>query len=138
MKISNQELIGKASYNLAVLSFVMLISDEILDAALWFIHTSFEFIEYSFELLAENVFNATDKQTEIIGFYLILGMSLYGAYRLFRAIPGYYQKFMNSLRITWLKYKKNTSGWWHMLSTVKKIEVASLSIIGISSIMFLF
>ena len=138
MKTLNLELTGKASRNLALLSFVMLVADEILDAALWFFQTIIELIEYSFDLLAANVFNATDKQTEIIGFYLILGICLYGAYRLYHALPGYYQKFKTSLRITWLKYKKNTSGWWHLLSTSKKIEVVSFSIIGISSIILLF
>ncbi len=136
MTILNLEMIEKASRKLVILSLLFLMSDEVLDSLLWLTYGLADFIEYSVEMGAENMLNTSDKQTEIIGFYLMLSASLYGAYRLFRALPHHYCQFKTRVKTSWMNPQQYSLVRWHMLSLIGKIELVTICMI--SSIPFWF
>jgi hypothetical protein len=69
-----------------LISLVITLYDVMLDALLSVLHIAFELLEFTLEELIELVFHATRKQSQVVVFYLLWLIFIYGLYRVWRVL----------------------------------------------------
>ncbi|WAK04080.1 hypothetical protein [Methylobacter sp. YRD-M1] len=117
---------------LIVLSIVVLIPDTVFGLLLEISHALFEVLEEGFDLLIEHVFGTGRHETQIIVFYLLFSLVMYGLYKLWR----FSRRWYSELKITWAEQKTNALLYWQESSLLRKIEIVVIGIITISLLIF--
>lgn len=107
---------------LIVLSIVVLIPGTVFGLLLEVSHALFEVLEEGFDLLIEHVFHTGTHETQIIVFYLLFSLIIYGFYKLWRAS----QRWYSSFKITWAQQKSDARLYWHESSLLRKIAIAAI------------
>ena len=80
-----------------LIGIVITMYDVMLHSFLTIVHITFEWFELALEELIEHIFHTSRQQSQIIVFYLMWLIALYGFYRLWRALPGFYNRFKEEL-----------------------------------------
>lgn len=106
--------------------------DVLLHSLLTFVHVAFEWIELGLEELIEHVFHTTRHQSQIIVFYLLLSVVLFGLYRLWRVLP----RFYNYLQATRTHYMTHMSCYWRECSSVQKAKLITTCSAGVAGLCF--
>jgi hypothetical protein len=115
-----------------VLGIVILMPHTIFELLLEISHALFEVIEEGFDLLIEHVFGTGRHETQIIVFYLLFSLIMYGLYKLWR----FSRRCYSELKITWAEQKTNALIHWQESSLLRKIEIVVIGIITISLLIF--
>jgi hypothetical protein len=76
-----------------LIGIVITMYDVMLHSFLTIVHIAFEWFELALEELIEHIFHTNRQQSQIIVFYLLWSIALFGFYRLWRALPGFYKRF---------------------------------------------
>ena len=112
-----------------LIGIVITMYDVMLHSFLTIVHITFEWFELALEKLIEHIFHTNRQQSQIIVFYLMWLIALYGFYRLWRALPGFYNRLKDELLTSISQLKLSISSYWTELSSIQKIKwVTSLSI----------
>ncbi|MCL7420059.1 MAG: hypothetical protein M8364_04050 [Methylobacter sp.] len=106
--------------------------DVLLHALLAFGHIAFEWFELGLEELIEHVFHTTRHQSQIIVFYLLLCLALFGMYRLWRVLP----RFYSYLQATRTHYMTHMSCYWRECSSVQKAKLITTCSAGVAGLCF--
>ncbi|WP_027158935.1 hypothetical protein [Methylobacter luteus] len=114
------------------IGFVVLIPDTVFGLLYEISHGLFEVLEEGFDLLVEHLFHTGTHETQIIVFYLLLSLILYGLYRLWRLSLRWYSAF----KITWAQQKSNARLYWQESSSLRKIEIVAISLAVVSFLIF--
>ena len=80
-----------------LIGIVITLYDVMLHSFLTIVHLSFEWFELALEELIEHIFHTSRQQSQLIVFYLLWLIALYGFYRLWRALPGIYNRSKEQL-----------------------------------------
>lgn len=137
----------KILYGLALFGIVTMITmpDMVIGLLFELVHfffellfISFEWIESTLDKLVEHTFHTDLHETQIIVFYLLAGMALYMAYRLWRVLPPLFFRLYNNVLTAWAKQKIRASIYWQELSLINKIKLAAIfaGIIYLASLLF--
>jgi len=99
---------------------------------------SFEWVESTLDTLVEHIFHTELHQTQVIVFYLLAGMVLYIAYRLWRVLSSLFCRLSNNMLTTWTQQKIRASIYWQELSLINKIKLVAViaSIVYLASLLF--
>lgn len=99
---------------------------------------SFEWIESTLDTLVEQLFHTELHQTQVIVFYLLIGMVLYIAYRLWRMLLNLFYRLNNTMQTVWARQKNSASMYWQELSLINKIKLLAVfaGIIYLASLLF--
>jgi len=132
----------KFFYGLLLLGLVLMITipDVVIDLSIQFFHLVFEFINHMVHVIFEAIetmldkvvhylFNTDQHDTEIIVYYLIIGLSAYPIFRLGRyilrllfllmaIIPNQYAYFKNH----WLLLRQDAIYYWQQLPFIIKLK----------------
>jgi hypothetical protein len=111
---------------------VVLIPDTVFGLLYEISHALFEVLEEGFDLLIEHLFHTGTHETQIIVFYLLLSLILYGLYRLWHLSLRWYSAF----KITWARQKSNALLYWRESSVLRKIGIVSITMAAISFLIF--
>jgi hypothetical protein len=111
---------------------VVLIPDTVFGLLYEISHALFEVLEEGFDLLIEHLFHTGTHETQIIVFYLLLSLILYGLYRLWHLSLRWYSAF----KITWARQKSNALLYWRESSVLRKIGIVSITLAAISFLIF--
>ena len=112
-----------------LIGIVITMYEEMLHSLFTIVHLAFEWFELALEELIEHIFHTNRQQSQIIVFYLIWLIALYAFYRLWRALPGFYNRFKEELLASTSQFKSSINSYWTELSTIQKIKwVTSLSV----------
>jgi hypothetical protein len=87
---------------------------------------SFEWVESTLDTLVEHIFHTELHQTQVIVFYLLAGMVLYIAYRLWRVLSSLFCRLSNNMLTTWTQQKIRASIYWQELSLINKIKLVAV------------
>ncbi|MCX7096485.1 MAG: hypothetical protein NTV43_01110 [Methylococcales bacterium] len=104
--------------------FGILISfyDILLHTVFSILHLSFEWLELVLEKVIEHVFHTNRKDSQVIVFYLLWMLALYGGYRLWLVLPRYYadckQQFIRAKR----QYKAKVGNYWQHQPLFQKLK----------------
>jgi hypothetical protein len=99
-------------------------------------HLLFEGIESSLDTIIELVFETGGHETQIIVFYIMFALMAYGGYRLWKAMPRYWQVIRNYVSVFYNDYKTALLIYWLELSLFGKIKFVTISF-AISYLVFL-
>jgi len=96
-------------------------------------HLTFEFIESVLDHLIEHLFHTDLHQTQVIVFYVLLSVILYGVYTVGKRVPSFYKRCKNSLMV-YISWKKSSLlYYWQEQSLGNKIKLALIGVAVISS-----
>lgn len=142
--VSDPKMLIRIGRQFAVLFFLLLMFDTLLD---WFLslldiinelfHILIEFIEYSIEILLENLLNTNHQDSETIIVNGSFVLAIYGIYLFYRAAPQLFVRIKRNILAVWLRYCRRKSCYWRSLTLADKIKFVSLYCIGISCLIFL-
>jgi len=105
-----------------LIGIVITLYDVMLHSLFLIVHIAFEWLELALEELIEHVFHTNRQQSQIIVFYLLWLIALYGLYRLWRALPGFYSRSKEQLLAAGLQYKSYLADYWREQSSIRKIQ----------------
>ena len=137
----------KILYGLALIGIVIILimPDLIMGLLFELVHfffellfISFEWIESTLDTLVEHIFHTELHQTQVIVFYLLAGMALYIAYRLWRVLSSLFCRLSNNMLTTWTQQKIRASIYWQELSLINEIKLVAViaSIVYLASLLF--
>ena len=139
---SDRQMLQRVARKYAVLFFVILMFDTLLDwflgltdLAIHFIHLIIQAIEYLFVIILWNLFQINQQQSETILVNATIIIALYLAYRLILATPNLIIRVKQYLLSVWLRYIKRESSCWQAMSLTHKIKWLSAYSVGTTSLL---
>jgi hypothetical protein len=93
----------------------------LLELFLEFSHLGFEFIESNLDHLIEHLFETDLHQTQIVVFYIIFSVVVFGLYRLRRIFPAFYLRCKKNQLAYWSRKKASLNYFWREQSLINKI-----------------
>ncbi len=111
---------------------LILFYDVLLHSVLSVVHFAFEWFELALEHLIEHLFHTTRQQSQIIVFYLLWLMALYPLYRLWRALPKFFNQLKQRLVASVLHHKSSITRHWKEQSSIQKIKWAASFALSVS------
>lgn len=137
---TDSQMLIRIGKKFALLFFVILISDTLIDLFLGLIdlmleglHLVIEIIEYSIEVLLEYAINADHQQSEIIIVNSASIIALYLVYRFYLVAP----KVCDNLKSKYLLCLDNNCSHWQAIPLIRKIKLSSAYCLGIFCILFI-
>ena len=115
---------------------VLTLYDVILHSLFSVGHIAFEWIELALEELIEHIFHTNRQQSQIIVFYLLWSMALYVFYRLWRALPGLYNRFKTQFLAASSQYKSYIKHYWNEQSPIQKVKWLTSFTLSLSFLAF--
>jgi hypothetical protein len=119
-----------------LIGLVITMYDVMLHSLFSVVHITFEWFELALEELIEHIFHTNRQQSQIIVFYLMWLIALFGLYWLWRALPGFYNRFKEQLFAASLQYKSYIISYWREQSSIQKIKWISSLTVSISCVVF--
>jgi len=98
----------------------------------------FEWIESTLDKLVEHLFHTELHQTQIIVFYLLIGISAYLLYYLSRMLLRLFFRLKETLLSAWTLYKTRAALYWQDLSLIDKIKLIVITVGAIYLASFIF
>jgi hypothetical protein len=125
----------KVLYGLALIGIVLMIimPDVLIGLLFELVHfffellfILFEWIESTLDKLVEHLFHTELHQTQIIVFYLIVGIVVFPLYYLWRMSLRLFVQLKEALPAAWMLYKTRTTLYWQDLSLIGKIKLIAV------------
>jgi hypothetical protein len=136
----------KKHLDLIIVTFVVLsiilydvtleILGECFHLLLELLHTIFEWVELGVEHVVEYVFHIlhmgetveylfiTERHgSQVVTFYILMGMIAYLLYRLSKYLPSSYEASKRFMLMAWVRRKTQLQLYWHSLSQLHKVAV---------------
>ena len=141
----------KVLYGLALIGivFMILMPDVVMELLFELVHfffellfISFEWLESTLDTVVEHLFHTDLHQTQVIVFYLLVGIAAYPFYSLWRKLRRLFfrsKETLHAAHAECLLYKNRASSYWQQLSLIDKVKFAAISggIIYLSSFIFM-
>lgn len=108
----------------------------LLELFLEFAHLGFEFIESNLDHLIEHLFETDLHQTQVIVFYIIFAVVVYGLYRLWRVLPPFCRRFKKNQIAYWSRKQASLFYYWREQSLFNKIKLAVIGIAAITGYIY--
>ena len=131
-------------YGLALIGIViiMIIPDVVIGLLFELVHFLFEllfhivdisteWIETALDNVVEHLFDTDLHQTQIIVFYLMMGMAIPPLYYLSRMLLRLFFRLKEKLLVAWALYRTRATLYWQDLSLIDKMKVVGI-ILGAS------
>ena len=134
-------------YGLALISLVIIMTmpDVIMGLLFEVVHfffellfIIFEWVESTLDKLIEHLFHTELHETQIIVFYLIVGIVLLPLYYLWRMLKRLFYWSKETLPLKWMLYKTQAIFYWQDLSLFDKIKWIVITVVAIYLASFLF
>lgn len=119
-----------------LIGIVITLYDMMLHSLLLIVHFAFEWLELALEELIEHIFHTNRQQSQIIVFYLLWLIALFLLYRLWRALPGFYNRSKERLLVTSSQYKSYISSYWKEQSSIQRIKWITSFMLSVSCVAF--
>ncbi len=119
-----------------LIGIVITMYDVLLDSLFSIVHITFEWFELALEELIEHIFHTNRQQSQIIVFYLLWSMVLFGLYYLWRALPGLCRRFKEQLIAAGSEYKSYITSYWREQSSIQRIKWVTSFTVSISCLAF--
>jgi len=119
-----------------LIGIVITMYEEMLHSLFTVVHLAFEWFELALEELIEHIFHTNRQQSQIIVFYLLWSIALFGLYLLWRALPGFYSRFKEQLLAASSQYKSHITSYWREQSSIQKIKWVTSLTLSISCLAF--
>jgi hypothetical protein len=119
-----------------LIGIVITMYDVMLHSFFTIVHIAFEWIELALEELIEHTFHTNRQQSQIIVFYLLWSIALFGFYLLWRALPGFYNRLKEQILAASSQYKSQITSYWNEQSSSQKIKWVTYLTMSLSCLAF--
>jgi hypothetical protein len=119
-----------------LICIVITLYDVMLHSLFTVVHTIFEWVELALEELVEHIFHTNRQQSQIIVFYLLWSIALFGLYHLWRALPGFYKQLKEQFFVASSEYKSYITSYWRQQSSIQRIKWVTSFTVSISCLAF--
>jgi hypothetical protein len=119
-----------------LIGIVITMYDVLFHSLFSILHMAFEWLELALEELIEHVFHTNRQQSQIIVFYLLWLIALYGFYLLWRALPGFYKRLKEQFLAAFSQYKSYITNYWREQSSIQKVKWVTSVTLSISCLAF--
>lgn len=140
---SEKQMLQRISIKFAILFFVIVIFDSLLDLLISFAdlviqltHVLIEAIEYSLELLLTQILNTNSHQSETIIVNSTIIITLFLIYRLCINAPRWYFVFKRNCQAACLSHIRRESSCWRAMPLSHKIKWVSAYSLGTTCLWF--
>lgn len=126
---NNPKLILRVIAVVVVLVFYDVLWDiglSVMHSLAMLLHFLFEFCEHALDAFIEHVFHTDPRTTEIIVFYIMLGVIAAISLKLILAIPYWYCCCCESLKAYWFRKKLELVSLWQVQPITQKIKWGSV------------
>jgi len=137
----------KILYGLALIGIViiMIMPDVVMGLLFESVHfffellfILFEWIESTLDKLVEHLFHTELHQTQIIVFYLLVGIVMFPLYYLWRILRRLFFRLKETLLAAWTLYQTRTTFYWQDLTVIDKIKLIVITVGAIYLASFIF
>lgn len=115
-----------------VLTFILLMYEELFHLLVELFHSVFETIEHVLDITIDALFETNTHETQIIVFYILIAVMSYGLYRFYRFLPRWYSQFKKNL----YQQKIQTQTQWYALPLIQRFEWWSFFILFVACFIF--
>lgn len=100
---------------------------------------SFEWLETLLDHAVEHLFHTELHETQIIVFYIIVGLALYPLYLLWRILSRRFLRLKEATLTAWTHHKIRAICYWQELSLIERIKWAAITagVIYLASFLFM-
>lgn len=95
----------------------------ILHVVFELLHLGFEWFELGIEHAVEHLFHTSRHGSQIVTFYILMGLVAWFGYRLWRFFPRLYKKLVESVRQAWERRKTACLSYWSSLTVGGKLKL---------------
>ena len=110
--------------------------EEMLHSLFTIVHLAFEWFELALEELIEHIFHTNRQQSQIIVFYLLWLIALFGLYLLWRALPGFYNRSKEQLLAFSAHCNSQITSYWYEQSSSQRIKWVTSLALSLSCLAF--
>jgi hypothetical protein len=130
----------KILYGLALIGIVIMITmpDVVIELLFELLFIIFEWVESTLDKLVEHLLHTELHQTQIIVFYLIVGIAVFPLYYLWRMLVRQFFQLRETLLAAWTLYKTRATLYWKDLSLIDKIKLVVITAGAIYLASFIF
>ena len=89
---------------------------------------AFEWVESTLDKIVEHLFHTELHQTQIIVFYLMVGIVVFPLYYLWRMLLRLFFRLKETLLAAWTLYKTRATLYWQDLSLIDKIKLIVITV----------
>lgn len=126
----------KILVRLILIGLIIMLYDVILHSLFMVMHITFEWFEFALEEFIGHIFHTSRQQSQLIVFYMLLGIALYALYRLWRALPSLYGWLKEQLFAAGFQYKSYLVSHWREQSSIQKIKWVMSLTLSVSCVAF--
>ena len=140
-------MIAKKNIDLAIIGLVVLsvvmydVTIDLMLGLLHFVfemlHMAFEWIELGIEHAVEHLFHTDRHGSQVITFYILWSIAMFGFYRLWKTVPRMYLTFKEMAVQAWIRRKTELTLYWLGLSPLHKLGVVVATLISLYLASFL-
>jgi len=105
---------------------------EILHALVWIVFHAYELFEFILDEAIHHVFHTSRHVTQVIVFYLMGALFLYGIHRIVKTVKGLYSKEKIGFPKEWAKQKEQVTGFFKQLPLGKTTQMIFGLIFGVA------
>jgi len=130
----------KLFIQLFIIGILIVFYDVMLHSLFLVVHIAFEWLEFVLDRVIEHLFDTNRQQSQVIVFYLLWFIALYGLYRVFKVFPVWYGRLKNKTISTGFACKLSLLACWDRLSLIDKVKfsaILSLSLLCLFSFAFM-
>lgn len=141
---SDQQMLLRVSSKFAILFFIILMFDTLLEGFLALIslvaHLMYvlsQTIEYSLLVFLGSLFQLEHQHSEMIIVNAVIILTLYFTYRLILIAPELASRIKQYLQSAWIQHIKRQSSYWQAMTLTRKIKWLSAYSFGTSCLLLL-
>lgn len=86
-------------------------------------HNMFEWLELGIEHSVEHLFHTNRHGSQIVTFYILVALILWGLSYLWKALPAIYQWLSRTLLSIWARRKTQFQIYWQLMTPLHKLAV---------------
>jgi hypothetical protein len=101
-----------------LITFAVLMYEELFHLTIELLNGLFESIEHILDMGIENLLETHTHETQVIVFYILISVILYGLYRLYLFLPRWYDHLKKNIH----QQKLETQAQWHELPLIQRFE----------------
>lgn len=120
-----------------VMGFCVDLGHHLLELTLHGLHLVFEYLELGLDHLVEHRFHTGAHETQIIVFYILVGLALLMAYGLFLILPAVFKRSYGRMRAYCSRKKSSLGFFWSQQTLAEKIRLVGFIVGALATYFYL-
>ena len=112
----------KLFIQLFIIGILIVFYDVMLHALFFVVHIAFEWLEFVLDRIVEHLFRTNRQQSQIIVFYLLWFIGVYGLFRVLMVLPVWFGRLKKKMSSACYAFKCCVTDFWGQFSLIEKAK----------------